>query len=57
VRDNLVADLAESGKAAEGNANEESLAGRAVSLLVFNQFSTVDKDLGKAWLQTSIACL
>jgi hypothetical protein len=48
VRDNLVADLAESGEAAEGDANEQSLGGRAVSLLVFNQISAVDEDLGKA---------
>ena len=48
VRDDLVADLAESGEAAEGDANEQSLGGRAVSLLVFNQISAVDEDLGKA---------
>jgi hypothetical protein len=48
VRDNLVADLAESGEAAEGNAHEQSLAHRAIGLLVFNQISAVDEDLGKA---------
>ena len=57
VRDNLVADLAESGKAAERNANEQSLGDRAVSLLVFNQISAVDEDLGKACLETSIVHL
>jgi hypothetical protein len=57
VRDNLVADLAESGKAAEGDANVQSLGDRAVSLLVFNQISAVDEDLGKACLQTSIVHL
>ena len=57
VRDNLVANLAESGEAAEGNANVQSLAHGAVSLLVFNQISAVDEDLGKVCLQTSIVHL
>ena len=57
VRDNLVANLAESGQAAEGDANEQSLAGGPISLLVFNQISAVDEDLGKALLQTSVVHL
>ena len=48
VLDDLLGGLAESGEAAEGDANEQSLGGRAVSLLVFNQISAVDEDLGKA---------
>ena len=54
MRDNLVADLAESGEAAEGDANGQSLAGRPISLLVFNLMSAVDEDLGKVCLQTSV---
>ena len=57
VRDNLVTDLAESGEAAEGNAHVQSLAGGTVGLLVFNQISAVDEDLGKVLLQTSVVHL
>ena len=42
---NLLAGLAESGKRAVGDADEESLGARAVGLLVFNQISAVDEDL------------
>ena len=45
VLDELVADFAESGKRAEGNADEEGLALGSVGLLVFNQISAVDEDL------------
>ena len=54
MRDDLVADLAESGEAAEGDADEESLAHGAVGLLVFNQISAVDEDLGKVCLKSSV---
>ena len=57
VLDDLLGGLAESGEAAEGDANEQSLAGRPISLLVFNQISAVDEDLGKACLQTSVVHL
>lgn len=57
VRDDLVADLTESGEAAEGNAHEQSLAHRTIGLLVFNQISAVDEDLGQACLQTGVVHL
>ena len=42
---NLLSGLAESWERAEGNANVQSLAAAAISLLVFNQISAVDHDL------------
>ena len=55
--DDLVGGLAESGKAAERNADLEGLGGIAVSLLVINQFSTVDVDLRESLLQTLVVHL
>jgi hypothetical protein len=45
VRDNLLVHFAESVDRSVGDANEQSLAGGAVSLGVFNQLSAVDEDL------------
>jgi hypothetical protein len=42
---NLLAGLAESWERAVGDADEESLGGRAIGLLVFNQISAIDEDL------------
>ncbi len=57
VLDDLLGGLAESGEAAEGNADLEGLGGTAVGLLVINQISTVDVDLRQSLLQTLVVHL
>ena len=57
VGHNLLADLAESNDGAERNADEEGLGDLAVCLLVINQISTVDEDLGELSLQGGVVNL
>lgn len=52
VGNDLLGDLAEGGERAVGDADEESLAGGAVGLLVFNQISVVDPHLRQVLLQS-----
>ena len=57
VGHNLLADLAESNDGAERNADEEGLGDLAVCLLVINQISAVDEDLGELSLQGGVVNL
>ncbi len=57
VGDNLLSDLSESGEGSEGNADDEGLAGRAVSLLVLNQIGAVDEHLRQVLLEPRVVNL
>jgi len=57
VSNDLVSDLSESGEWAEGNADKESLGGRAVGLLVLNEVNRVDEHLGQLLLKARVVNL
>lgn len=52
--DDLLANLSVGNDWSEGNLDKETLGLWAISLFVFNQFSTVDEDLTQMLLQVGI---